>query len=57
MGEQGLFDKVDTAAEAEADARAEADVAAGRLISHEAVRRWLLARAEGRSVPRPRVGD
>jgi predicted transcriptional regulator len=57
MGEPGLFDTRDEAAEAEADARAEADVVAGRLISHEAVRRWLLARAQGESVPRPQVGE
>lgn len=57
MSEQGLFDRTDAAAEAEADARAEADVAGGWLVSHDAVRRWLLARAEDRSAPRPRVGD
>jgi predicted transcriptional regulator len=57
MDEPGLFDTRDDAAEAEADARAEADVAAGRLISHEAVLRWLLARAQGESVPRPQVGE
>lgn len=57
MGESDLFDRTDAAAEAEADARAAQDVAAGRLISHDAVRRWLLARAQGQPMPQPRVGD
>ncbi|MEA3045645.1 MAG: hypothetical protein QOH47_3483 [Sphingomonadales bacterium] len=37
--EKNLFDSPE--AEAKSEARAEADVRAGRLISHEAVRRWL----------------
>ncbi|MFZ4607455.1 MAG: antitoxin [Caulobacter sp.] len=36
-----LFDEVDEAAEAAADAEAEADIAAGRLIPHEEVAAWL----------------
>ena len=39
--EHSLFDSTDMRAEAEADERAEADVRDGRLISHEAVKRWL----------------
>jgi hypothetical protein len=35
------FDTPESAAEADADARADADVRDGRLISHDAVRRWL----------------
>ena len=35
------FDTPDSAAEAEADARADADIRDGRLISHDAVKRWL----------------
>lgn len=45
--EPAIFDEIDDAAEAAADARAEADVAAGRVISHEAVSRWLTSLAEG----------
>ena len=39
------------------EARAEADVKAGRLISHEAVRRWLSSWGSAKRLPRPRVGD
>lgn len=52
-----LFDKTDSRAEDEADARAEADVQAGRLVSHGAVRRWLQSWAGGKPQPRPHVGD
>jgi predicted transcriptional regulator len=41
----------------EAEARAEADIVAGRLISHAAVRRWLSSWGSARRLPRPRVGD
>ena len=37
--EKSLFNSPE--AEAKSEARAEADVRAGRLISHEAVRRWF----------------
>jgi len=52
-----LFDSVDPELEAEADRRAEADVRAGRLIDHGAVRRWLQSWSAGRPSPRPKVGD
>jgi predicted transcriptional regulator len=52
-----LFESVDPAAEAAADARAEADVAAGRLISHEAVKRWVASWGSDAPLPRPRFGD
>jgi predicted transcriptional regulator len=39
--ERPLFESDDPEAETAADARADADVRAGRLISHGAVRRWL----------------
>ena len=55
--ERTLFDRSDPAAEAEADTRAEADVREGRLISHDAVRRWLLSLGTADPLPRPRVGD
>ncbi len=41
--EPSLFDEPDDASEAAADARAEADIAAGRVISHDAMKRWLLS--------------
>jgi predicted transcriptional regulator len=55
--EPSLFDEIDDAAEAAADARAEADVAAGRTISHEAVSRWLASWAKGDPTPPPKPGD
>ncbi len=36
-----LFDEIDEEAEAAADAEAETDIAAGRLIPHEEVAAWL----------------
>jgi predicted transcriptional regulator len=53
--EKRLFDSPE--AEAKSEARAEADVKAGRLISHEAVRRWLSSWGSAKRLPRPRVGD
>lgn len=55
--EPAIFDEIDDAAEAAADARAEADVAAGRVMSHEAVSRWLTSLAEGDPLLPPEVGD
>jgi predicted transcriptional regulator len=55
--EKSLFDARDPAAEAAADARAEADVRAGRLISHDAVRQWVSSWGSDAPLPRPRVGQ
>ena len=55
--ERFLVDESDAAAEAEADARAETDLAEGRLIGHGAVRRWLASWGTGTRLPRPRAGD
>lgn len=51
--EPNLFD----AADSQAEKRAEADAAEGRMVSHEAVRRWLLSWGTNAPLPRPRVGD
>jgi len=49
-----LFDlPPDKEAEARADAAAEADVVAGRVVPHSRVREWLLKLAKGESVPPP----
>ena len=49
-----LFDlPLDPAAEARADAEAEADVAAGRVVPHDRVRLWLPRLARGEKVPPP----
>lgn len=41
--------------EARLDAEARADVAAGRVISHERVREWLTKLARGEREPPPRA--
>jgi predicted transcriptional regulator len=53
--EPSIFDEPNDAAEADADARAEADIEAGRVVSHEAVSLWLSSWANGKpmAVPRP----
>ena len=43
----------DEAAEARADAAAEADVKANRLVPHERVRQWLARLVKGEKVPPP----
>jgi predicted transcriptional regulator len=55
--ERPLFETADPEAEAAADARADADVRAGRLISHDAVRRWLASWGSAKPAQRPRPGD
>ena len=39
--ERAIFDKIDQDAEAAADARADADILAGRVIDHAEVAAWL----------------
>jgi hypothetical protein len=51
--ERTIFDASDPDAEAQADARADADVREGRLISHGAVRRWLASWGSGKPLSRP----
>lgn len=55
--EPGIFEVYDEAHEAKADARAQADFAAGRIISNEAVERWLLSWGTGSRLPRPTCGE
>ena len=55
--EPALFDEIDPDAEAAADAQADADEAAGRTISHEAMKAWLLSWGTLNELPRPKVGD
>jgi predicted transcriptional regulator len=53
--EKGLFESPE--AEAKSEARAEADIREGRVISHSAVRRWLQSWGSPSRGPRPQVGD
>ena len=55
--EETIFDYYDEAQEAAADARAEADVAAGRVVSHEAVMKWLMSKWTDNPLPRPKWGE
>lgn len=55
--ERFLRDNSSPEAEEAADARGFADIAAGRVVSNEAVMRWLEALARGEKVPRPQIGD
>ena len=57
LAQPAIFDEIDEAAEAEADARAEADVQAGRIISHEAMKTWLLSWGRADELPPPEVGS
>ena len=57
MEPKSIFDAVDPQAELAADARAEADVRADRLVSHDAVKRWLSSWGSDKPLPRPRTGD
>lgn len=55
--EPGIFDEPDLNAEAASEARGLADIKAGRVISNAAVIKWMSALAEGRRLPRPKIGD
>ena len=51
------FEPADDAAEAKAIAEAEAQAAAGKVISHQAVRRWLLSWGKADELPPPKCGE
>lgn len=55
--DRSVFDDIDQEAEAAADARAEADVAAGRVISHKAMKAWLASWGTPDELAPPKVGD
>ena len=57
--EPAIFDDVNEASDAAAVAVAEglADIEAGRVISHEAMKRWLLSWGTPGELPPPKVGD
>lgn len=39
------------------DQKAMADIDAGRFVTHEAVRRWLLSLSTDNPLPRPKCGE
>jgi predicted transcriptional regulator len=55
--EPSIFDEIDEAAEERALAEAERDIAEGRVISHEAMRRWLLSWGTPDELPPPQCGE
>jgi predicted transcriptional regulator len=48
-----IFDEIDRDAEAQANTEAEADVEAGRVVSHEDVVKWLKSWGKPDELPRP----
>jgi predicted transcriptional regulator len=52
-----LFDEEDEAALAAAEIEAEADIAAGRVVSNEAVMRWVASWGSANPLPRPKWGE
>ena len=48
-----IFDEVDEAAEIRAIAEADADIAAGRVMSHEAIMRWIKSWGTSEELPPP----
>jgi predicted transcriptional regulator len=55
--EADIFDFEDEAAIDAADAEAEADIAAGRVVSNAAVMRWLKSLMTDNPLPRPQPGE
>ncbi|MFN3669247.1 MAG: CopG family transcriptional regulator [Brevundimonas sp.] len=55
--EPGVFDFVGDAADEASVRRGEADFEAGRVVSHAAVKRWLLSLSTPNPLPRPKWGE
>jgi len=55
--EASVFEPADDVAEEKALAEAEAEIAAGKFISHEAMRRWLLSWGTANELPPPKCGE
>lgn len=55
--EPGVFDFADEAADEASLQRGLADAEAGRVISHEAMTRWLLSWGTDDPVPPPKCGE
>ena len=52
-----LFDEIDEEAEERALEEAEAAIAAGRVISHEAMMRWVMSWGTPSELPPPKCGE
>ena len=55
--EPGIFDIPDDEADEAATLRGLADIEAGRIISHEAMKRWLLSWGADNPLPPPKCGE
>lgn len=55
--EPAIFDDIDEARDAAAIAEGLADIEAGRVISHDAMKRWLLSWGTPDELPSPKIGD
>lgn len=55
--EPGIFEIEDPEYEARLDALADADFAAGRVVSNEAVMRWVRSWGTENELPRPQWGE
>ena len=55
--EPDIFDIPDGVADEASTLRGLADFEAGRVISHEAVKRWLLSWGTDNPLPRPKCGE
>jgi predicted transcriptional regulator len=55
--EPSIFGLTDDKAEVDADAEGLADLDAGRTVSHEAMKRWLLSWGTPDESPPPKLGD
>ncbi len=56
VSDVSVFEPADDAAEEQALKAAETQVAAGKFISHDAVRRWLLSWGKTSELPPPECG-
>jgi predicted transcriptional regulator len=55
--ESSIFDEPDDEADELATMRGEADADAGRVVSHEAVGRWLKSWGTPNELPPPKCGE
>ncbi len=55
--ERSIFDEPDDEADELATLRGEADADAGRVVSHEAVGRWLMSWGTPNELPPPKCGE
>jgi predicted transcriptional regulator len=55
--DRSIFEPAHDAEEEKALAEAEAEIAAGKFVSHDAVRRWLLSWGTAEELPPPKCGE